>query len=248
MKQELYNEFLIHYFEEIDSTNSYLKNLIDQGLAQEFGVVTANRQTAGRGRKSRKWQSFPENLHFSVCLQPKIDPKYLPQISLISVLALANVVNQLIEKSSDLEIFCKWPNDLLINDKKVSGILLETIINNNSNCDLIIGCGVNIAKNPEQTIFPAGNLQDFGIYVSKDKLLKSYLDELKKLYQSWLNFGFNNFRILWLKQAYKINQDITINIDDNIIDGEFIDIDNFGNMLLKCEDGQIKKIEFAEIL
>lgn len=258
MKQELYNNFLISYLEEIDSTNSYLKKLAFDGNANEFSVIVAKKQTAGRGRKSRKWQSYEENLQFSVLLKPAIKTEFISQLSLLSALALVNSLKEFNEKSSKIDISCKWPNDVIINNKKIAGILIENQISDNIEQNIILGCGINLEKSPTNTIFPAGNLKNFGIEIDKITMLKIYLDELAKLYNIWLNFGFKNIRDIWLKHAYKINQIIKLNLGEEIITGQFIDIDNFGNMILeysnkktndkKDENKQIRKIEFAEIL
>lgn len=140
----------------------------------------------------------------------------------------------------------KWPNDLLINEKKVAGLLLESK-NNQQNCELIIlGIGVNIDSHPDSTIFPASNLKELGIEITPEILLQKFLDKFDALYQNWLNFGFTNIRNAWLSKAYHLKEKISVREGENKIEGIFEDMDNDGSLILKIGD-ETKKITAADI-
>lgn len=243
-----YNNFKLTHLTTIDSTNSYLVKQAQQNLANEFEVVIADEQTNGYGRKNREWQSLTNNLHFSFIVKPKVAIEDISQISLICTIALGLATDRLLEQASnDAKTSYKWPNDLLINNKKISGILLESQISHNVYDFVVVGIGYNIAQSPESTIFPADNLRNYGVNINKIDFLELFLEEFWQIYHSWLQFGFNNLRLLWLKKAFKLEQEITLNIDDENISGVFTDIDSKGNMILEI-NGEHKIINFAEIL
>jgi BirA family biotin operon repressor/biotin-[acetyl-CoA-carboxylase] ligase len=140
----------------------------------------------------------------------------------------------------------KWPNDLLIDEKKVAGLLLESKISG-ENCEFVVlGIGLNIESNPDNVIFPAGNLKDFGITISIELALQNFLDEFEKLYQNWRDFGFKGIRKLWLENAYKLGEKITVKLDEEKIEGIFEDLDEEGNLVLKTGE-KILKISAADV-
>ena len=140
----------------------------------------------------------------------------------------------------------KWPNDLLINDKKVAGLLLESKISGNECNFVVLGIGVNLISNPTQTIFPASNLKNFGIEISAQDLLKNFLNEFENLYKNWLDFGFAGTRQVWLCKPYRWQENISVKLDEEVIEGIFEDLDLEGNLLLKTNEG-ILKISTADV-
>ena len=141
----------------------------------------------------------------------------------------------------------KWPNDLLIEQKKVAGILLESKISN-ENCEFVIlGIGLNINSNPLQTLFPSTNLKEFLCEISPLKILEIFLEEFENLYENWLNFGFENIRNLWHKNAYNLHSKIFINLDKSMVEGIFQEIDKVGNLIIKTDNNLIKKITFGDV-
>lgn len=228
-----HKDFVIHEFLELESTNKTAFDLANLGKISSHEIILAKKQTAGRGRMNRDWISPEGNLYFSLLLKPKVDLVKISQLSFLGIAAL----NLVFENS-----LAKWPNDLLIEGKKVAGILLESQINE-KNCEFIIlGIGVNIVSNPSQTIFPASNLKNFGIEISPSELLKKFLDEFGNLYQNWLDFGFAKTRKIWMSRAYRLNE--KIECGDEI--GIFLGIDEEGNLLLK-KDKEIAKISVADV-
>jgi BirA family biotin operon repressor/biotin-[acetyl-CoA-carboxylase] ligase len=228
-----HKNFVIHEFFELESTNKTAFDLANLGKISDHEIILAKKQNAGRGRMNRDWISPEGNLYFSLILKPKIDLAKISQLSFLAIAAL----NLIFRNSS-----AKWPNDLLIAEKKVAGILLESQINE-KNCQFVVlGIGVNLVSNPIQTIFPAGNLKDFGIEISPQELLKKFLDEFENLYQNWLDFGFAKARKIWMNHAYRLNLEVKCN--DEI--GVFLGIDEEGNLLLKKDD-KISKISVADV-
>jgi len=228
-----YKNFVIHQFAELESTNKTALELASNHELSDREIILAKKQTAGRGRMSRSWSSPEGNLYFSILLKPQKKLSELSQLSFVGIAALHLAV-----KNSTM----KWPNDLLINQKKVAGLLLESKIIG-ENCEfVVVGIGVNLASNPSQTIFPASNLQECGIEISAEDLLKKFLDEFENLYQNWLDFGFAKTHRIWMQNAYKLNEEIKCGDDF----GVFLGIDEKGNLLLK-KDEKISKISVADV-
>ncbi len=243
-----FEQYLIHEYSEIESTNSLAFNLAENKRIFNNEIVLARKQNNGRGRRNRQWQSPIGNLYFSIVLQPKVVLEKLPQLSLVAVVALNLAIKKVfLQKKISAQILNKWPNDLIISQKKISGILLESKINN-KNCDFVIlGIGVNIISSPDNTMFKAGCLFDFDCQIESKELLKIFLKEFSNLYQIWQNFGFKNIKSIWLESAYLLNQEITLNVDQSLIKGVFQGLDDDGNLLI-IDNQELRKISFAEIL
>ena len=242
MKSWTHNNFTIHQFDELKSTNSYALEQANLRKIFDREIIMSNRQTAGRGRQDRNWVSPTGNLYFSLVLQSKISAEKIPQISFLGIVALQLVIEKIVKNS----VQNKWPNDLLIDEKKTAGLLLESKISGKDCEFIILGIGVNIDSNPDNVIFPATNLKNFGVEISAENLLKNFLDEFEKIYQSWLDFGFANVRKLWLKKAYRLQEKITVKLGEKELKGIFEDLDLEGNLLLKNDD-KILKISAADI-
>ena len=140
----------------------------------------------------------------------------------------------------------KWPNDLLVNEKKVAGLLLSSKISQKDCEFVILGIGLNLASNPDKTMFPASNLEENGINLSQTEALTNFLNEFEKLYENWLNYGFSGIRKLWLKEAYRLNEEISVKDGEKFTQGIFKDLDEDGNLILETENG-VKKVSASDI-
>ena len=239
-----YKNFTIHQYDELESTNKLAFELANNGQLQENEIILADSQTRGKGRLNRDWVSPKGNLSFSLILKPQINKSQTHHLSFIAICALRQTIEE-ISQNSDLKIENKWPNDLIINNKKLAGILLESKIGSSLEF-CILGIGLNINSNPKNTIFPAGNLNDLNILAKKDEILEIFLNNFQKLYQNYQNFGFKTIRTLWLQKAYKLNQEITVNLGQERLTGIFRNLDNEGNLELEI-DQKLQKITTADI-
>jgi BirA family biotin operon repressor/biotin-[acetyl-CoA-carboxylase] ligase len=243
-----FKNYIIHQFDEVESTNSLAFSLAENNKIFANEIIVANSQNKGRGRLDRKWQSPKGNLYFSLVLQPKIVVEKISQISFVAVCALQMAVEKVFKQQKTVaKIQNKWPNDLLIEQKKVAGILLESKISN-QNCEFIIlGIGLNINSNPSQTLFPSTNIKNFSCEISASKMLEFFLEEFENIYENWINFGFENIRNLWHKNAYNLNSQIRVNLGESWVEGVFQEIDEDGNIVIKNHNNEIKKISFGDI-
>ena len=231
------NYHLLH-FKEIDSTNDYLKN--SYKLLNNFTFVTADYQKAGKGRENRVWSSNPkENLTFSLLIKDQI---LLKKYNILSIVGAA-LITELIESYGVKDVSIKWPNDVLIKNKKVCGILLEGQILEY----LVIGAGLNINQKafPDGLRRPATSLslelnEDLDIKNIKNKLFKMIIGELS-------NLDENKYLQFFRKHNYLLNKRVRVLVNDQPFIGEVVGIDDkfflqikTGDMLLHIDSGEIE--------
>ena len=163
-------------FPTLSSTNQYLKENYKE--YDEFVVVTTDNQTNGKGRMNRVWNSSKDDLIFSILLKPKFDSSKISLISLIMGASLCNVINKY------QNCLIKWPNDIIINDKKIAGILVEAISSYEIDAVIIgIGINVNSEKFPSDLIIKASSLKlETNKLINKEILLDEILKEFLRLY------------------------------------------------------------------
>ena len=143
----------------------------------------------------------------------------------------------------------KWPNDLLLNEKKFCGILIETSFIGDALDWLVLGIGINVLSFPKGTIFPATSLKEMGCKdLSDESFLQRFLENFKKYFVSWEVEGFNRVKRAWLKKAYRLNENISLNINSKKIIGKFIGIDNSGQIILKLNTEKKKIFNVGDIL
>lgn len=215
--------FVINRYSELVSTNDFALELIKNNQAIQNQVIVADVQTGGKGRLGRNWVSPAGNLYFSIILK---NPKNTDSSNLSFVAAVAFG-----ESLNSKNIKYKWPNDILLEEKKIAGILLEK-----DRDFVVIGVGVNLISNPDKTNYPASNLQDCGVICKKDDLLKQFLDNFSDLYQKWQDFGFTPIRNSWLAKAWNIDKEINVNLASKSAKGIFKDLDQSGNLILNVNN------------
>lgn len=216
-------------YDEIGSTNDVAKK------AESKLLVTAKKQTGGRGRRGRSWESLDGNLFLSISLE--VDLRYLGQMVFVAALSLAETIKKL---SPSAQVEVKWPNDVLLNAYKVSGILLEK----GEKDFLIIGIGVNIEASPkiEGLIYPAISLKEASIKTDRITFLKQYMN----IFDANLKENFSKIKEKWLNLAKGLNQEIIVKDESIDKKGIFSGIDENGMLLLK-KDGKTEKIYAGDV-
>lgn len=208
--------------------------------------VTAARQTGGRARRGRSWVSEPGNLYASLMLIDPAPIEALASLPLVISVALYDAIKAVIPYDKHVEI--KWPNDLLINGAKVSGILLEGEQLPDGRYALVIGCGVNVAHRPTDTPYPATCLRDEGAMVSADELFARFYVSMAEMLQMW-DKGQRLTQIVerWRTAAKGIGQKIRVNLPDRILEGTFAGIDDRGMLLLDQGHGDLTTIAAGDV-
>ena len=225
-------------YDNLTSTNDEAKKLIAKNTQI---VVTAKKQTAGRGRLGHKWIGLDGNLFMSLGLDWNTENTNM--LALISSLALLTSVK---DYNSNLDIMLKWPNDILINKQKLSGILIEVV----SPHKVIIGIGVNICASPKlekNTAYLPTNLKEQGINVDRLEFMRTYLREFTKMMTIYQKEGQQKIIDMWLSHTHKIGQKINVKNEKIQICGEFMGLDKHGLLLLKTPDNIIKSISAGDI-
>lgn len=210
------------------STNDTAKNL------PPYTAVSACHQTKGRGRMGRKWQDGKGNLMVSLVL-----PKPVKNAELYTFLISLAVARSLEKLSAKI----KWPNDILIDGKKVCGILLEVFQDK-----LIIGIGVNIQSCPSTDVmYPVACLKDFHFDITYKRLLKSILQNLDSVIQCYQKKGFKTVRHEWLQFACGLEKPISVNLPSQKMTGIFKGITDTGALILQTTDGNLHEITAGDV-
>ena len=240
--------FTINIHHQLESTNSFALELGKKNQIHHNHIILAKKQTAGKGRYGRVWESGEGNLYFSLFLKPQNkSAAEIANLSFVSAAAMQAAIGEF-SPQKNLKILGKWPNDILINDRKTAGILLESDAHQNQINFVVIGIGVNLIDHPDNTIFPATSLSNegFGTILPED-LLSKFLEKFENLYKNWQDFGFKPIRNLWLQNAYNLNKEISVNLANQKVQGIFKDLDESGNLVLEMHNGEIKMISSGEI-
>lgn len=227
----------IHKTDVTSSTNDDVKQAALEGMHEGF-VVWSLKQSAGRGRHGRVWESPEGNLYCSVLLRPETALSNIGQYSFVAALALRDTVQTYLPT---MNVTLKWPNDVLVNGKKISGILLESIEHG-----LIIGMGLNVAIEPTLSNYLATSLASNG---AKDIELSAILDRLLIALDYWYNTlrnkGFMPIRLAWLECA--ATGPMTVRLPHATLQGTFKDLDINGNLCLHLADGTERAIASGDV-
>ena len=234
------------HFAELDSTNTWLMDKARQGEAGNLWV-TCDKQIAGKGSRGRDWVSQNGNLFASILLIEPAPLKNLAQLTFVSSLAVHDAISKFIGERV-CEIKLKWPNDVLIDSKKCSGILLES-----SQCNgltyVVIGFGINCNSYPEQTKFPSTSLKEIGIDIDAQSFFLALAETFAIRLKEWNSgINFRETRDSWLENAFGIGRDVTVQVPGKEIQsGCFASIDDSGYMMLELMGGTILKISTADL-
>jgi len=233
------------YAEELSSTNTFLMDK-QNGYNESGTVVLAEKQTSGKGRKDRVWYSAPDsNLTFSILLTKD---KFLTSNSSLINFAASLSVAFSIENLYQLKTELKWPNDVLLEGKKTSGILIEATSQGNKIERFVIGIGINVNQPSFQGTFnypPTSIRNELGRNVEREKLLAEILNNFELLLEK---IKKNKSDVIndWKSKCKMIGERISIVENDSEKFGIFYDIDEEGFLLLKTKDG-IEKIHYGDV-
>lgn len=242
----LLNDYHLLSFDTIDSTNEEAKRLAANGGAHG-AVIWAKEQTNGKGRSGREWQSLPGNLFVTVLLQPGCDIALIPQLTYVASLAAMNTIQDLLPE--DCEISLKWPNDVLINGKKIAGILLESfMVPDDDQRWVAVGVGMNVEESPGDVLFPATSLKEEGVEIISAKIVLSrYVHCFVEAYNQWSRKGFTSIRRQWNSAAWSIGNQVRISLPHEEIEGVFKNIDLDGGLVIQISPTKKRVIHAGDM-
>jgi BirA family biotin operon repressor/biotin-[acetyl-CoA-carboxylase] ligase len=235
--------FTILKFDEIGSTNTEALEQAKGGAVEGLCVV-ARSQTAGRGRHGRTWISEKDaGLYFSIVLRPKIEVKFLPLLTLMSAVAVYDVLSEIYGLKPDI----KWANDVHINGKKICGILAETV-ETNKGLAVIVGIGINL----KSTNFPP-EIAEIATSIESETKLSVKFDEVCEALTRFFAYHYDNFdaeliRKNWLiRSSYAFGKDVKVLVGNETIFGKTCGIEENGALRIETETGEIKIIHAGDV-
>ncbi len=230
-------------FLSIDSTNKEAIRKLEQGDASGLWI-TSSEQTLGRGRSGRDWVSKPGNLYCSLIQKVGDDIQKSAQLSFVASLAVRDTICEFVE--SDL-VKCKWPNDILISGKKISGILLESYQDKQGWNYMIIGIGINVAHHPDKMLYDATHINEQVEHIfSHVDVFFILTHKMSKRIGGWQKNGFDHIRSCWLDHASALGERISVRLPNEQFEGRFVDLDASGALMLDM-DGEIKHIHSGDV-
>ncbi|NLW62611.1 MAG: biotin--[acetyl-CoA-carboxylase] ligase [Syntrophomonadaceae bacterium] len=236
------------YYREIDSTNNRALELAADGYP-EGTVVVAETQTAGRGRRGRTWYSPPRHgLYLSVILRPQLPVREIPRVSLVIGVAVAETL----EAAFQLPARIKWPNDILINNRKIAGVLSEVVTGSQGIDCIVTGIGLNI-NNPLQDFpgdlrtAPTSVLAEKETPVSRVRVLQELLMHLETRYYQLLEGNFNGILDKGKSLSTIIGKEVEYDSQNGPAIGQAVDIDDNGFLLVKDKWGKIHTVTSGEV-
>jgi BirA family biotin operon repressor/biotin-[acetyl-CoA-carboxylase] ligase len=235
----------IFYFPELESTNIVAKEKAlhrAEGMG-EGTLIIAERQSAGKGRLGREWFSPAGGIWLSIILYPQLPPSYIPRITLMTAVATVKALG----KYPLIKALIKWPNDILINEKKVCGILTEMSAELDIINWVVVGIGINANIDyrnfPEDIREKTTSLKEISRKeISRVKLAQAFLQEFEKYYEILKRKEFSSILKEWKLHSHTLGRKIRVDMGERIIAGEAVDINEEGALILKKEDGELIKI------
>ena len=229
----------IHHFDELASTNLRARKIAAD--SPNGTVVVAEKQSEGRGRLGKAWASPPGGIYLSIILKPEIPPDHIHRLTLVAGVAAVEVLNEL-----GLNAEIKWPNDILINEKKVCGILTEIDAEMDAVNYVIIGIGVNANTEldalPPITMLQATSLkEEMGRVVDRIAITQRFLERFEQYYVTFSEGGFPSILKHWREHSSTIGRRVKIVTKFRTIEGEAVGIDHDGALIVERDDGTVEK-------
>ena len=223
--------------------------LAEQG-ATEGEIVIAEAQTDGRGRLGRRWESPPGvNLYVSVILRPRLLPIHAPQITLMAAVALAETVAPLIKPAPVI----KWPNDILVNGKKLAGVLSEAACDPQRIDHVILGMGLNV--NYQVTSMPpelrqrATSVADLtGSAIDRESVMVRLIHHLDRCYGELDEYGFEALRARWDAFFGLRGRRVRIENDEDVVIGRALGIDRNGALIIEDGFGKLQNVYAGDVI
>ncbi|MDL2246181.1 biotin--[acetyl-CoA-carboxylase] ligase [Methanobrevibacter sp. OttesenSCG-928-K11] len=237
----------IYVYDEVMSTNTLAKFFAEQNF-EEGTVIISEKQTKGRGRSGKKWESPLGGIWLSLILRPHVDPSKASLITLATGVAVANTI-----KSFDIDnVEIKWPNDILINGKKVSGVLTEAVAKLNTIEYIVVGVGID--ANLDIDTMPR-DLQEDSTSLSNElnknvdevEVIIKFLEEFEKVFIEFSGEKYEDILKEWRRESYSIGK--YVNIQEpfgNSFDGYIVGINKEGVLIVEKADGTLQKVLSGE--
>ncbi len=252
ISKDLNTEYIgknLYVYKEVTSTNTVARFLSMNG-AENGSVIISEKQTKAKGRSGKTWESPLGGVWLSIILNPNVDHTKLPLITLATGVAVAKTLEKIGVENPEI----KWPNDIIINDKKVCGILTEAVTKFNTIENVIIGVGIdanlNLGDFPEELQNGTTTLkEELGREGSENLLIKIFLEEFEKITELFNHEGYEDILKEWRKRSYTIGKIVEVREPFNIYyDAYVLGIGKEGALVVEKIDGTLEKVISGECI
>ncbi|WP_065750674.1 biotin--[acetyl-CoA-carboxylase] ligase [Bradyrhizobium paxllaeri] len=239
-------------FDQIGSTNAEALARARDGEQGPTWFVTTE-QTAGRGRRQRAWVAPRGNLASSILEVMDVSPAVAATLGFAAGLSLESALQKLaveanMRRAEPLKFALKWPNDVLAERQKLTGILLEAEAVAGNRLAVVVGIGTNVVAAPEGTPTPATSLAALGVHVSAEELFKALAEAWVEFRGIWDNGrGFGEIRKAWLDRAFGVGEPVAIRTGTATVEGTFDTIDETGCLIVRTAEGRRMPITAGEV-
>lgn len=236
--------FNVVSLDQVDSTNEEARRRAAAG-ASEGTLIVARRQSAGRGRRARRWESPAGNLYMSLLLRPNGTIDEAARFSFVAAVALGDAIAGL---APQVNVAHKWPNDLLIRGRKCAGMLLESAAGGRDQLDwLVIGIGMNLSRHPADLPFPATDLAREGAAgTTPDSVMEAFAKRFLHWRDVWRNGGFAPVRRAWLARAFRLGKPFEVHTGGETLGGVFSGLAEDGALLLD-RAGAVRRVSAGDV-
>ncbi len=233
--------------EAVDSTMDEARRRAEAGedATPDGTLIWAKEQTKGRGRRGREWVSPRGNFYASLILRPEVPLAEAAQLGFIAGIAIYDTIGEVCEPGYECRL--KWPNDILLNGRKVGGILLESKSGADGQPEyVILGTGINLMRYPPDTDFPATSFAEEAQVIPDVLFLEAFARQFMDWIGRWVDNGFAPIREQWKWRAKGLGDEIEVRLEKETFKGVFEDLDADGAMLLK-QDGGTRRVTAGEV-
>lgn len=235
-----------HHFDSVDSTNDIALQMAQNG-EPEGTIITANQQLKGRGRRGRAWIDEPgQCVLMSIIVRPYISPTRLHELSFVASLSAA----QCLKVECGLDILLKWPNDVYVDNKKLGGILIESIPTSNPPIG-VIGIGINVNQRtfqPELADIATSVVIEHGFNPDVKELAQSLAKSIISNYEVYLCRGFEEILPRWSKYMWGIGRQASITTEGQVLQGVISGVDLSGALLLEDPSGNVLSVHAIDAM
>lgn len=249
LKSKTFGREIISY-KKVDSTNDIAYQLAEKGV-KEGTVILAEEQSRGKGRHGRHWVSPSKGgIYLSCILRPKIPPNEIPRITLFAAVAAAKAIRDV----TSLDVSIKWPNDLVLDGKKVCGILTEMKAEQDSVDFIILGIGINVNMPLKQLPKGSASLKDelrrrnIKSVISRTELTKNILERLEEFYSILEQNGFEPIIDAWKGLSDMLGSRIRVILPGRTFEGLAHDINPDGALIVRLDSGVLEKVSSGDVI
>ncbi|MCD7782275.1 MAG: biotin--[acetyl-CoA-carboxylase] ligase [Methanosphaera sp.] len=251
IKKNLKSEYVghnIHFYDELESTNDTAKEFVKEG-AKEGTIVIATKQTAGRTRKYDDWVSPEGGIYITIILRPDISLIQASKLTIVTGVAIAKTLHD----SFGINVGIKWPNDLLIGNKKICGILTEAVTDYDKLDAVLVGVGIDVNIDKEDI---PDSIKDIATSVKEElnreynraEIVRVFFKEFEDLYEKFKNGEFKYIVSEWRRLSATTGNRIKVYKNGKAKYADAVGIDNKGALIIETDDGKLEKVTSGEVI